>query len=42
VTSATFFGKILMKLAGIAHNAKNGIPLFCFILRMNRNEEIAI
>jgi hypothetical protein len=25
-----FFGKILMLLAGIAHNAKNGIPLFFF------------
>jgi hypothetical protein len=23
-----FFGKILMKLAWIAYNAKNGIPLF--------------
>jgi hypothetical protein len=42
VTSVTFFGKILMKLAGMAHNAKNGIPLFCFIFKMNSNEDIVI
>jgi hypothetical protein len=31
-----------MKLAGIAYSAQNGIPLFCFIFKMNRNEDIAI
>jgi hypothetical protein len=31
-----------MQLAGIAYNAKNGIPLFCFIFKMNRNEDIVI
>jgi hypothetical protein len=35
------FEKILMKLSGNAHNAKNGIPLFCFIFKMNRNKDIA-
>jgi hypothetical protein len=28
-----FLGKILMKLAGIAHNATNGIPLFVLFLK---------
>jgi hypothetical protein len=37
-----FFGKFLMKLAGIAYNAKNGIPLICFIFKMNGNENICI
>jgi hypothetical protein len=31
-----------MKLAGITYDAKYGIPLFCFIFAMNRNEDIAI
>jgi hypothetical protein len=31
-----------MKLAGIAYNAKNGIPLFCFIFKMNIDEDIVI
>jgi hypothetical protein len=37
-----FFGQILLKLAGNVHTGKNEIPLFCFIFKMNTNEEICI
>jgi hypothetical protein len=33
---------MLMKLVGTAYNAKIGIPLFCFIFKINRNENIAV
>jgi hypothetical protein len=37
VTSA-----ILIKLAGITYDAKYGIPLCCFIFKMNSYEDIVI
>jgi hypothetical protein len=33
VTSANFLDNVLKKLAGIAHNAQNGISLFVLFLK---------
>jgi hypothetical protein len=35
------FGDFLLKLAGNVYkcNGKHGIPLFCFIVKMNTNED---
>jgi hypothetical protein len=33
---------ILFKLAEIVQNGKNGIPLFCFIFKMDTNEDIRV
>jgi hypothetical protein len=41
-TMSHFFGQILSKLAGNIEHGKNGISLFCFIFKMNTNEDICI
>jgi hypothetical protein len=35
-----FFGQILLKLSRNVNNVINVIPLVCFILKMNTNEDI--
>jgi hypothetical protein len=41
VTSATF-RKNFVEHFWIAYNAKNGIPLRCFVFKMNKNKDFAI